>query len=147
MTAKTMLLGKAPLTVIRLTDGTRKNVSAGAAVPESILPADAERLVEEGFLEEVELLEVDDVETVTEDVVPFDDGLGDGTPDDAVVYSDEDLDELLAKSETEILDEVDDNATLAAALLARETDGKARKGVSAGLQEVVDNATPAGGQS
>lgn len=133
-----MLLGKAPLTVIRLTDGTRKNISAGAAVPESILPADAERLVREKFLERVEVLVVDEVETVEEEVVPFDDGLGD--PDAIVVRSGEELDELLAKSEGDLLDEVGDDAVLAAALLERETAGKARKGVSAGLQEVVDNA-------
>lgn len=143
-TTKTMLLGKAPLTVIRLTDGTRKNISAGAAVPESIDAADAKRLLEEGFLEEVDVVDVDGVDTVDEDetIVPFDDGLAD--PD--VVYTDEQLDELLAKSEGDLLDEVGDDHVLAAALLAREADGKARKGVSAGLQEVVDNATPAGDQ-
>lgn len=138
-----MLLGKAPLTVIRLTDGTRKNISAGAGVPASIDPADADRLVAEGFLEEVQV--VDGVVDEDETVVPFDDGLGDGTPDEVVTYTDDELDELLAKSEGDLLDEVGDDAVLAAALLARETDGKARKGVSAGLQEVVDNAD--GGQS
>lgn len=49
-----MLRGKAPLTVVRLADGRRANVHAGAVVPEGIDPEDAERLLKGGFLEKVE---------------------------------------------------------------------------------------------
>lgn len=47
-----MLRGKAPLTSIRLADGRRANLHAGAVAPEDIDAENAERLVAEGFLEE-----------------------------------------------------------------------------------------------
>jgi hypothetical protein len=59
-----MLVGKAALTVVRHRDGTRSNVPAGRAVPASVDPLDAARLLDEGFLEEIELLaEVTDGDT------------------------------------------------------------------------------------
>lgn len=55
--AKTMLFGAAALTAIRLTDGRRANIPAGRAVPENIDSADARRLLDEGFLVEVEIVD------------------------------------------------------------------------------------------
>lgn len=52
-----MLFGKAALTAIRLTDGRRANIAAGRAVPENIDQADAQRLLDEGFLVEVEVVD------------------------------------------------------------------------------------------
>lgn len=52
-----MLFGKAALTAIRLTDGRRANIPAGRAVPENIDPADAKRLLDEGFLVKVEVVD------------------------------------------------------------------------------------------
>lgn len=57
MATKTMLFGKAALTAIRLTDGRRANIPAGRAVPENIDQRDAARLLDEGFLVEVEVVE------------------------------------------------------------------------------------------
>lgn len=50
-----MLRGKAPLTTIRLSDGRRANLHAGAIAPEDIDPDDAKRLVKDGFLEKVKI--------------------------------------------------------------------------------------------
>lgn len=57
--AKTVLLGKAPLTTIRHANGSRSNLPAGAVVPSSIDEADAKRLLKEGYLIEVELVDED----------------------------------------------------------------------------------------
>lgn len=43
-------LGKAPLTVVRLADGSRANVHRGGVVPSTADPKDVARLVEEGYL-------------------------------------------------------------------------------------------------
>ena len=43
-------LGKAPLTVVRLADGSRANVHRGGVVPSTADLKDVARLVEEGYL-------------------------------------------------------------------------------------------------
>lgn len=53
----TVLVGKAPLTTIRHTNGSRSNLARGAIVPASIDKADAARLLEEDYLEEIEIVE------------------------------------------------------------------------------------------
>ena len=46
-------IGKAPLTVVRLADGSRANVHRGGVVPSTADPADVDRLVADGYLTQV----------------------------------------------------------------------------------------------
>jgi hypothetical protein len=157
MATKTMLIGKAALTVIRHTNGTRSNIAAGRAVPDSIDPRDADRLLAEGFLEEIEVTVVDDVETLEIPTgidpmagLPADDPAvtGDPASDDVVTYDDAELDEQLDGNVGDILDAVGDDAVLAAALLEREQQAeKPRATLVKGLQETVDAANDDGDQS
>lgn len=50
-------VSKAPLTVVRLAGGQRVNVHKGGHVPASADPADVKRLVREGYLEKVTVVE------------------------------------------------------------------------------------------
>lgn len=52
-----ILVGKAPLTTIRLRNGSRSNLAQGAIVPNSIDPSDAERLVDEGYLVYIDVVD------------------------------------------------------------------------------------------
>lgn len=54
------LIGKAPLTVVRMTDGRRANIPAGVLVPGSVDPDDAERLFLEGYLDVIDIVEPED---------------------------------------------------------------------------------------
>lgn len=166
----TMLIGKAALTVIRLTNGTRANIAQGRAVPESILPDDAKRLVDEGFLEEIDVVDSAGVELAPSGIV-LDDGLRIdatgavvNTSGDVLVPGREDDDEeelelqepsepLSAERVAEIsalnveplLDEVGDDQVHAAQVLEAElAKGTPRKGVVDGLQAVLaDDEAPA----
>lgn len=61
------LIGIAPLTMVRTRAGRSEYVYAGALAPEDILDQDRERLVEEGFLEEVADVELPDEVVVADD--------------------------------------------------------------------------------
>jgi hypothetical protein len=71
-----MIVGKAALTVIRHRDGTRSNVPKGRAVPASAEPTDVQRLLDEDFLEVIELLD-----PVVDEGAPEDDFPSDRFPD------------------------------------------------------------------
>lgn len=142
MAKRTMLIGKAALTVVRLSNGTRANVPAGRAVPGGILPSDRDRLLDEGFIERIELLDDDGVDVL--DIDPSELEPEGPTPpgdddDDAVVYTDDELDERLDDGSIDhVLDQTGDDAVLASALLAREqTREKPRPKLVKGLEEVV----------
>lgn len=137
---KTMLFGQAALTAIRLTDGTRANIPAGRAVPESIDPDDAERLVDEGFLVRREVVDTGDAAPtgvpagLTAADIP---AAADGDP-----FTAEELAELPATVDG-ILDAVGDNAVRARQVLDAEEskpEDKRRKTLVAGLQDVLDAA-------
>lgn len=138
MALKTMLIGKAALTVVRLTNGTRANVAAGRAVPESIDPSDAERLLDEGFLIEIEVddgvLDIDPDELEPEGPAAPDTGTG-----EPASYTDDELDERLDDGSIDhVLDNTGDDAVLARALLDREnTREKPRPKLVKGLEDVI----------
>lgn len=120
-----MLMGKAALTAVRLTDGTRANIAAGRAVPASIDPDDAARLLAEGFLEEIEIFD------------PVEDLMVAAGDDDLTV----DVGKLLKGNVGDILDTVGDDAVLAAAALeAEQATSKPRATLVEGLQETIDAA-------
>lgn len=150
MAKRTMLFGKAALTCIRLTDGRMANIAAGRAVPENIDDVDAARLLDEGFLVEVEL--VDDLLDVPEADLDREGRLGattatglplgltaDGTLTDGttpatdpetgevvlepagVAFTEEELDELLPKKADDILDAVGDDDVKARQVMNAET--------------------------
>jgi hypothetical protein len=50
-----LIVGKAPLTTIRHTDGSRANLNRGAIVPGSADPKDVKRLLKEDYLEVIEV--------------------------------------------------------------------------------------------
>lgn len=56
------LMGKAPLTLVRTDSGTVAYVYRGKPVPGSITKAERKRLVDEGYLHEVEVEVADEVE-------------------------------------------------------------------------------------
>lgn len=62
-----MLVGIAPLTMVRTTAGRSEYVYLGAQAPADILPEDAIRLVAEGFLADVDEVAVADVLVVPDD--------------------------------------------------------------------------------
>lgn len=85
----TYLMGKAPLTVVRLSNGSRANVAAGALVPSSVEAEDAKRLLEEGYLEEVEVVdEESEIEEPAAEPTTIPDILADvdGDPEKAKAY-------------------------------------------------------------
>lgn len=144
MAKRTLLIGKAALTVVRLANGTRANVAAGRVVPGGIVPSDRDRLLAEGFIERIELLEEDGVDVLDIDPAelepegPTPPG-GDDDDADAVVYTDDELDGRLDDGSIDnVLDQTGDDAVLASALLAREqTREKPRPKLVKGLEEVV----------
>ena len=145
-----MLIGREALTVIRHTNGTRSNIAAGRAVPDSIDPKDAARLLAEGVLTEIEVTVDDDVETLEIPTgvdpmagLPANDPAvtGDPASNDPVTYTDDELDGKLDGNVGDILDDVGDDAVLAAALHERENAAeKPRATLVKGLQETVDAA-------
>jgi hypothetical protein len=142
MAKRTLLIGKAALTVVRLSNGTRANVAAGRVVPGGILPSDRDRLLDEGFIERIELLDDDgvDVLDIDPDELEPEGPNPPGEPDaDAVVYTDDELDERLDDGSIDhVLDQTGDDAVLASALLAREQSReKPRPKLVKGLEEVV----------
>ncbi|TFV83154.1 hypothetical protein [Blastococcus sp. CT_GayMR16] len=62
-----MYLGVAPLTMVRTREGKSEYVYAGQPAPAGILPEDAIRLADEGYLLEVEDVVVPDVVVVPDD--------------------------------------------------------------------------------
>jgi hypothetical protein len=177
-----MLFGKAALTAIRLTDGRRANIPAGRAVPENIDPADAQRLLDEGFLTEVEVVDqvvaLDPADLQPEGPVPpatpnaiprgltADDvaaaaaaeAAATGTePDELEIPTEPFTDEELAATRElnvdEQLDAVGDNPVKAQQVLDAELErpeegnGKRRKTLIAGLQDVLDAAEAPEGES
>lgn len=70
------LIGIAPLTLVRTRAGRSEYVYAGALAPEDIVDEDVTRLVNEGFLEEVEDSAVPDEVVVPDD--PATGNLGEG---------------------------------------------------------------------
>jgi hypothetical protein len=120
--AKTVLLGKAPLTTIRHIGGTRSNLPAGAVAPASIDPTDAKRLIAEGYLEEVELVD-DEIELEGSEELETTEG---------------DF-ELITGGIDAIMADVGSDAELAQAYLARETgeQGEKRSTLITKLEAVI----------
>jgi len=163
-----MLIGKAALTAIRLTDGRRANLPAGRAVPENIDPADAERLLAEGFLTEVEILdEVAQIDPADLDlegpavdhpsgVVPAGLTFDDVTTDlagggevevTAEPFTDEELAEVRKGNVDQQLDKVGDDPVKAQQVLdAEQAAAKPRTTLLTGLQDVLDAAAVAEGE-
>lgn len=146
MAKRTLLIGKAALTVVRLNNGTRANVAAGRAVPGGIMPSDRDRLLAEGFIERIELLDDDGVGVL--DIDPDDLEPEGPTPPgdpDVVTYADDELDERLDDGTIDnVLDQTGDDALLARALLDREnTREKPRPKLVKGLEDVIADADAA----
>lgn len=144
-------ISKAPLTVVRLEDGRRVNVHQGRPVPSSADQDDVERLLEEGYLEVIEVqTDEDDVDDEPDDEPaevpevpeePEDPEEAEEDPD-AEPMTDEELATYRGYLEgtiPAILEGVGQNAGLARDLLALETadDGRNRKGLVDGLTEVI----------
>lgn len=164
------LIGKAPLTVVRMADGRRVHVARGTLVPNGADLDDAERLYDEGYLDVIELDEDEVTDPVDEDtptVVTIETDTPPVTvPDgpnalDEVLHQDQsteateatedqgpapvDVSAILKGSVDEVLDRVGDDADLAAqALAAEQAKSRPRVGVIEGLQEAITAA--AGGE-
>lgn len=161
MERREVLVGKAALTVVRHRDGTRSNIPAGRAVPRSVEPLDAARLLEEGFLEIVEVLvPVADVETV-EEAAPADSETVEADdypswadkprPDGWEDFSDEEkMGYVYGTGDPDADDDADDNAVLTDEEVAEILGGSAaevmgRVGDNAALAERLLDAETQGG--
>ena len=110
----TIIVGKAPLTTVRLTNGSLFNVPRDVPVPEGIDKDDQKRLLKEGYLTELEIV------------------------DDVVQEDDADEGPTGVK---EILAEVGDDAEAAQRYLDAENAAKKpRKTLVEALQKVIDAA-------
>lgn len=161
------LIGKAPLTVVRMDDGRRVHVARGTLVPTGVDLDDAERLYDEGYLDVIALDEDEVTGPVDEDTPPVVtieiDAQTATVPDgpnalDEVLHQDQsteatedqgpapvDVSAILKGSVDEVLDRVGDDADLAAQVLAAEqAKSRPRVGVIEGLQEAITAA--AGGE-